>query len=159
MANILCGHCRLYHATVAEVKACSTNPNRTTRPEGVPLLGEEAEQPGRHYAESIADARRSAAQEIEDGIYRVGPRIFKAYTSIQSGRTLCKSLKIDGIDGKPQWIYEGMAYRFVKPEEKMSLEDAKEFGQIYGICCKCGRTLTDETSIAKGIGPICEDRW
>jgi len=29
------------------------------------------------------------------------------------------------------------------------------FGREIGRCCICGRTLTDETSRARGIGPIC----
>lgn len=27
--------------------------------------------------------------------------------------------------------------------------------KLYGVCCRCGRTLTDENSISEGIGPIC----
>lgn len=29
------------------------------------------------------------------------------------------------------------------------------YGQHLGICCLCGRSLTDEISRAKGIGPEC----
>lgn len=38
------------------------------------------------------------------------------------------------------------------------LSDAK-YGSLYGICCVCGRTLTDESSIAAGIGPICSQKF
>lgn len=31
----------------------------------------------------------------------------------------------------------------------------KRFGQEVGVCCRCGRSLTDETSRAMGIGPDC----
>jgi hypothetical protein len=37
----------------------------------------------------------------------------------------------------------------------MTVEEAKAFGLLYGRCIVCGRTLTDEKSIADGIGPIC----
>lgn len=30
------------------------------------------------------------------------------------------------------------------------------YGKKYGICCVCGRELTDPASIERGIGPICE---
>lgn len=33
------------------------------------------------------------------------------------------------------------------------------FGKEWGVCCICNRTLTDETSIANGIGPICAERF
>lgn len=32
------------------------------------------------------------------------------------------------------------------------------YGKALGACGVCGRTLTDEVSIAKGIGPVCEKR-
>ncbi|WPH58140.1 hypothetical protein SEA_ALONE_220 [Streptomyces phage Alone3] len=37
----------------------------------------------------------------------------------------------------------------------MTPEDAKRFGDLYGTCFKCSRTLTDPESIAQGYGPIC----
>lgn len=40
-------------------------------------------------------------------------------------------------------------------------EAAQRYGQEIGKCGLCGRTLTDETSRAFGIGPICraERKW
>jgi hypothetical protein len=43
----------------------------------------------------------------------------------------------------------------LKPEWKMTLEEAKGFGRLYGICCVCAAELADATSIANGIGPVC----
>lgn len=40
----------------------------------------------------------------------------------------------------------------------MTLEEAKDFGALYGVCCVCGRTLTNEESIEAGIGPVCGRR-
>jgi len=34
-------------------------------------------------------------------------------------------------------------------------EAMERYGQELGICGRCGRTLTDEESRARGIGPIC----
>jgi hypothetical protein len=36
---------------------------------------------------------------------------------------------------------------------------AVAFGKAWGICTVCGRTLTDDESIARGIGPICADKY
>lgn len=33
-----------------------------------------------------------------------------------------------------------------------------EFGKNFGTCCICGRDLTNEESVAQGIGPICRQR-
>lgn len=31
------------------------------------------------------------------------------------------------------------------------------FGRATGVCCVCGRLLTNEGSVARGIGPICAE--
>ena len=38
-------------------------------------------------------------------------------------------------------------------------EAAVAYGRKTGICCCCGRTLTDARSVEAGIGPICADKW
>lgn len=35
---------------------------------------------------------------------------------------------------------------------------AQHYGQITGRCAVCNRTLEDEVSVARGIGPVCWDR-
>lgn len=42
---------------------------------------------------------------------------------------------------------------------KLTLDRAKELGRLYGVCIRCGATLTDENSIEAGIGPICAAKW
>lgn len=37
--------------------------------------------------------------------------------------------------------------------------EARLYGQRTGVCCCCGRELTDPVSIEAGIGPICAERW
>jgi hypothetical protein len=39
--------------------------------------------------------------------------------------------------------------------EDRGMAAVKEIGMLTGCCCICGRTLTDDYSIANGIGPIC----
>ena len=36
---------------------------------------------------------------------------------------------------------------------------AEAHGHQYGQCSCCGRELTNPESVARGIGPICADRW
>lgn len=33
-----------------------------------------------------------------------------------------------------------------------------EFGKRFGLCCMCGRELTNEQSVEDGIGPICKKK-
>lgn len=34
--------------------------------------------------------------------------------------------------------------------QRMTLEQAKQYGHLYGVCVRCSATLTDEESIAAG---------
>jgi hypothetical protein len=38
-------------------------------------------------------------------------------------------------------------------------EAAAEYGHLTGVCCFCGRRLTDERSTAVGYGPICAGHY
>ena len=64
-------------------------------------------------------------------------------------------------DPQPGWLYLGLASDYIAGYERMTLEEAEEFGQLYGICCVCAAILTNPESIARGIGPVCgaKDRW
>lgn len=93
--------------------------------------------------------------KLEDGIYDVNCGIFKVQTSPNSGRQYAKKLDIDS----GTWEYAPGAVKNLRPETKMPLERAQGFGRLYGWCIKCSRTLTDEDSIAAGIGPICAGKW
>lgn len=41
----------------------------------------------------------------------------------------------------------------------LTLDRAKELGHLYGRCISCGRTLTNESSIEAGIGPVCATKF
>ena len=43
--------------------------------------------------------------------------------------------------------------------ELRGVEAVKEIGRSLGRCCVCSRTLTDESSIEAGIGPVCAQRF
>jgi hypothetical protein len=73
-----------------------------------------------------------------------------------SGHLYCKRLVPgDGYGSKATFVYAPGMMPLLSAKTKMTLEEAKAFGALYGTCCVCGRTLTDEKSIAAGIGPVC----
>ena len=45
------------------------------------------------------------------------------------------------------------------PDNRLTLEQAIKYSVQTGICCHCGRTLTQLKSVAGGIGPICAKRY
>lgn len=96
------------------------------------------------------------------GMYLLDGTVYKVQESQQSGRLYAKALidtgRVDS-DGKPVFEFDydagkGVASK-LRASNMMTLAEAKEFGALYGVCCVCGRLLSDENSIAAGIGPIC----
>lgn len=105
----------------------------------------------------------------EDGMYRTADgTIFKVQKAVAlgNGSLYAKRLVVlrdaerdeNGtivVPAEVRFEYaKGAVYR-LRPEDKMTLDEAKAFGALYGTCCNCGRMLTNEESIAAGIGPIC----
>ena len=109
----------------------------------------------------LAQPRRAAsatsATVTEDGMYQTPEGvIFKVQIAKQgSGNLYAKRLDTDTLS----FVYAPGALRDLTPAMKMSLEAAQAFGRLYGVCCQCGRDLTDEDSIAAGIGPVCAGKF
>lgn len=114
-------------------------------------------------AQPRVESKATSKEEPADGIYLDetddGDVVYKVYKMVHgSGRQGVKRLDITFADGKAtgSFTYLGLAAKHLPTSAaKMPLEKAQEFGRIYGFCVKCGRTLTDEESIAAGIGPVC----
>ena len=104
-------------------------------------------------------------QPLEDGMYRTpSGGIFKVYHTVHgANQQVAKRLVLDE-DANSGWRfeYEGKAPLkgpdAIQPQWRMTLDQAKEFGAVYGVCCICSRTLTNEDSIEAGIGPVCAGR-
>jgi hypothetical protein len=117
-----------------------------------------------HGRRISATPKRSASQparqggvELEDGIYKDGDRIVKVYHTVHGSNQQVG--KVWNADTR-SFEYGGKrAMRGLTPAHRMTLAEAKEFGAIYGICCNCSATLTDERSIEEGIGPVCAKRF
>jgi uncharacterized protein DUF6011 len=133
----------------------------------------------------LAEARRNSSDRqrtvaapklvLEDGMYKLDETIYKVQHAVHGSQNqYAKVLEEQAVTeatpgdfrhaiafGHPaKWVfnYAPGAINKLRPEHRMTIEEAKAFGALYGTCCVCGRTLTDETSIANGIGPICEGR-
>jgi hypothetical protein len=96
-----------------------------------------------------------AVEPVTEGMYLVGKVIYKVQRAVHGSGNLYAKV----LDEKTGFSYAPGALRNIKAEHRMTLEQAKEFGHLYGMCCVCGATLTDEVSIAAGIGPICARKF
>lgn len=107
--------------------------------------------------------RPITAEPMTDGMYRIvearggygAGSIFKVQIAVHgSGHLYAKVLVVDG-PGQGHFEFAQGAIRLLTVADRMSGDEAAEFGRLYGICIVCGATLTDEASIERGIGPIC----
>jgi hypothetical protein len=118
------------------------------------------------YARPAAPAESA---EMTDGMYMKVVRqadgsvlrtIYKVQYAVHgSGYLYAKALVLGAPGQNARFVMARGAIKILTPEMKMTLEQAKEFGALYGTCCRCGRTLTDEDSIEAGIGPICAGKF
>jgi hypothetical protein len=95
-----------------------------------------------------------APVEITEGFWSLGERIFKVQSSQTSGHLYAKELTSDG------WSYlpGGATLLATQGASRLTAETAERYGKLYGVCAICGRTLTNEESIERGIGPVCAGR-
>lgn len=106
----------------------------------------------------------------EDGMYRMGGTVYKVQFAVHgTGRLYAKRLVLDAppvrdASGKLvksaelHFEKDEKATRSLLPEHRMTKDDAKEFGDLYGCCIRCAAVLTDEDSIARGAGIVCFDK-
>lgn len=99
-----------------------------------------------------------------DGIYRTDDgTIYKVqHAKTGSGRLYAKRLHLtphpDGTTSGT-FHYAAGTIHTLRDDQRLTATEAAAFGALYGVCVACGRDLTDENSIAAGIGPICARKY
>jgi len=110
-------------------------------------------------AAAIASIAASAKADLVVGIYRLPEdgTIVKVQKAVHgSGKLYAKRL----VEATGKFAYEpGLVFQVQAAGVKLTLADAQQYGKLYGMCVVCARTLTDETSIADGIGPVCKKKF
>ena len=89
----------------------------------------------------------------EKGYYLVAGSVFAVVLGKESGKLYAKKLIVAGKKGS--WVYAPGAVYTLKPDQKLTLEQAVALGHTLGCCMVCGRTLSDPKSVSMGIGPVC----
>jgi hypothetical protein len=89
-----------------------------------------------------------APEEIQKGSYwTLDGNVARVRLSRSSGRLYAELFTGD------RFTYErGLILRL---KARMTLDQAKEWGAQHGHCAVCGALLTDNKSVAQGIGPTC----
>lgn len=120
----------------------------------------------RDLAERPARVRTDV--EVTEGMYRTPDGVvFKVQVAHQgSGQLYAKQMVkleqpriVRGKEVHYGFIYVAGAIRRMRPEWKMTLDEAAEWGKLYGCCVRCGAILTDDVSIDEGVGPVCKTKF
>ncbi len=114
---------------------------------------------------SPAEATGLDLTDLAEGRYAVGDVLFQIQAP-QAGRwqgwVFVKngSEYVDERFGsqKPGQTYRGINSDLISTILADPLEALSHYGKITGRCGVCGRTLEDEVSVARGIGPVCWGR-
>ena len=160
---MICGKCKDDHETSDQVRQCYG------------LAPSDPELARAHktvYAVHAIQRSANPKIAITEGMWKLGDRIIKMQIAHHgSGRLYGKELIVSndphesGLNRVPEHRWERLvgAERMLRERggQRMTLEEAQEFGRLYGFCCVCGAILTDETSIENGIGPVCgkREKW
>lgn len=167
-----CGHCQTYGVSVSHVRDCSQGRTIQAAVQSVvhkhvnptPITVEPIE-------EVPAEVLERNAPATEAGIYKSGDAYYKVQVAVHgSGRPYAKRLVMEEPDcggcanGEPcgagcrwtaTWEYAPGAIKSLRAGDRLTAEEAQEFGSIYGICVFCSKPLTDERSIFAGYGEKC----
>lgn len=159
-------------ATIRDTPSTPEDFDRYTKGQASDLITSTIEAIRTLKARAPRPAPAPAAPAItEPGMYITDgplPEIYRVKRSRQSGNLYAQRLLVTlpqpgDEDQEPtsEWIYEGAAPLKAtarRPLQQLTREQAAQYGQDTGICCCCGALLTDPTSVANGIGPICAGR-
>jgi len=173
---------RIYHASLEEVRGCYRDSQFMAHQDRVASEPEYREPEYREPDLSAFDRPAPApcaktAQEAtlpvdSDGMYRNPStgQIFKVYHTVHgANQMVAKELIIlpeikwymeivrgKEVTVKAEFEYRGkVGLKGLTGNMRMTLEEGKEYGAIYGVCVRCGATLTKEESIERAMGPVC----
>jgi ribosomal protein S14 len=92
-----------------------------------------------------------------EGLYK-DPQgtVWKVQRAIASGSGRLYAKRLSEPSG--DFRYVPGAVTGIDPAWRMTVDEAARYGRLYGRCMVCGRALTDEGSIERGIGPICASK-
>ena len=123
------------------------------------LPRETQSKPTTNNGNSSNKAYGNSRKEVEKGLYLVDGDVYKVQIAVHgSGKPYAKTLDFE--TGKFEYA-NGAIYN-VNVKAPMTKAEAQEIAKKYrsnveleSYCFICGLPLTDETSMDRGIGPIC----
>lgn len=103
--------------------------------------------------------RQTKYREVPEGMHEYKGEFFKVQRAVNGSGNLYAKVLVESGPNRWDFAYAPGAIRNLSETTVLPLEEAKKFGKLYGTCCVCARTLTDERSIEEGIGPVCARKF
>lgn len=133
------------------VEWLDNNPHKLDKATASAKISKYAKMPEVRRVDSYGEAN-----DIEIGMYKVDGVIYKVQRAVHgSGNLYAKRWDAE----TESFDIERGAIRKIEAAHRMTAAEAGAFGLIIGACAHCGKTLTDEESIARGLGPICAGKY
>ena len=88
------------------------------------------------------------------GLHVLDGEVYRVVVSRDSGRPYALRL----VKAPGAFEYAPGAVRHLSEDTMMTLEEARDYGVRHGVCAACAKVLTNEKSIAEGIGPVCKSK-
>lgn len=162
--GVKCGNCRAYHPSAAAVRYCYTGQGESVMQlDGTTDALRDRTEPPAHMP-TQAPASWKTLPDVPAGLYAIPSlsgnndldfyKIDRPSEGKWAGFTFVKMV----VGGHPEYSVRGLAKvqtimnRIVEAGVR---ESAELYGREIGQCCKCNRTLTDDDSRRRGIGPEC----
>lgn len=155
MASITCGNCGQKHASVESVKACYA---RIT----APITSERA---------IIGVPRQTAmGTKVPESRYAVrnlaGASNDITFFSVKNGKGKWEGMQFvsrlvgGGVGSFVEYPVKGAPKAIVLSKIAADPQSAaKAFADEFSVCARCGRTLTDDDSRARGLGADCAEKF
>lgn len=140
------------HFVVQEVRECYASGRLAKAVVTDPRTGSAVLVEPEHGRVAVAPQPTRAAPAGE-GWFSMGGKIYKVQQSQSSGHLYAKVLETTG-----GWVFAPGKIKELTEDHRLTAAEAAKYGKLYGVCCICGRVLTNEESIEAGIGPICAGR-
>lgn len=102
-------------------------------------------------AEDRVEDTKKAAPKLSVGFYAYGAGVAEVVRTKDGIRLYAKILDVH----TGRWTYSPGAMSHLKAEDRLTVEQAAALGKRWHRCMVCGRELTNDDSIDRGIGPIC----
>jgi hypothetical protein len=102
-------------------------------------------------------APKPAPFVVTDGWFLLNGSVIKVQHNRAHTHFYAKRLVVTEEDDHKHgsWVYEPGLVKRMNGAVPMTFEAAREFGELYGVCFKCGAELTAEDSIDRKMGPVC----